>query len=60
MGNEVFNIEFKFPTDHADQWGTIAAKARESASGTWEIYAVLSYGEAAPPFQTKLLTKELA
>jgi hypothetical protein len=59
MANEVFNIEFKFPTNPSGEWATFAAKARESETGAWEIYSVLSYGQAAAPFQTKMLTKHL-
>jgi hypothetical protein len=59
MANEILNIEFKFPIDHAGEWGSFGAKARELLAGTWEIYSVLSYGQAEPPFQTLYLIKEI-
>jgi hypothetical protein len=59
MANEVFNIEFKFPTGHASEWGMFAAKARQSATDAWEIYSVLSYSQAAVPFQNMILIKEM-
>jgi hypothetical protein len=59
MANEVLNIDFKFPTDPTGEWGSFGAKARELFAGTWEIYSVLSYGQAEPPFQTLFLIKEM-
>ena len=58
MAGDVFNIEFKFPSDQAVEWSTFAAKVRQSTAGVWEIYAVQSYSEAAVPFETKLLFKD--